>query len=55
MVPAVPGEERRVAVPVGHVEGPAEGLDAVVGEERRSVPAGWPAHVTVSTLPFPWS
>ena len=34
VVPAVPGEERRVAVPVGHVEGPAEGLDPMGGEER---------------------
>ena len=34
VVPAVPGEERRVTVAVGHVEGPAEGLDPVGGEER---------------------
>ena len=34
VIPAVPGEEGGVAVTVGHVEGPAEGFDPVVAEER---------------------
>ena len=33
VIPAVPGEEGRVALTVGHVECPAEGFDPVVAEE----------------------
>ena len=34
VVPAVPGKESRIALPVGYVERPAKGGDPVLVEER---------------------